>query len=78
MGLRQVDGHRVLVGNRRLLTAEGIDLGVMGRRRDELAAAGRTAVLVAVVGRTVGVLALADTPRDTAAAAVRELHAMNI
>jgi Cu2+-exporting ATPase len=78
MGLRQVDGHRVLVGNRRLLTAEGIDLGVMGRRRDELAAAGRTAVLVAVVGRTVGVLALADTPRDTAAAALRELHAMNI
>src|SRR5215217_1142976 len=74
----EVDGQRVLVGNRRLMTAEGIDLGEMGRRRDELAAAGRTAVLVAVDGRAAGVLALADAPRDTAAAAVRELHAMNI
>jgi P-type Cu2+ transporter len=74
----QVDGRRVLVGNRRLMTIEGIDLGDLGRRRDELAAAGRTAVLVAVDGRTVGVLALADAPRDTAAAAVPELHAMNI
>ena len=74
----EVDGQRVLVGNRRLMTTEGIDLGELGRRRDELAAAGRTAVLVAVDGRAVGVLALADAPRDTAAAAVRELHAMTI
>ena len=74
----QVDGQQVLVGNRRLMTAEGIELGDLGRRRDELAAAGRTAVFVAVDGRAAGVLALADAPRDTAAAAVRELHTMNI
>ena len=49
------------------MTTEGIDLGELGRRRDELAAAGRTAVLVAVDGRAVGVLGLADAPRDTAA-----------
>ena len=74
----EVDGQRVLIGNRRLMTAEGIDLGDLGHRRDELAAAGRTAVLVAVDGRVAGVLALADAPRDTSAAAVRELHAANI
>jgi P-type Cu2+ transporter len=74
----QVDGQRVLVGNRRLMMAEGIELGDLGRRRDELAAAGRTAVFVAVDGRAAGVLALADAPRDTAAAAVRELRTMNI
>jgi Cu2+-exporting ATPase len=33
-----VDGQRVLVGNRRLMATEGIDLGDMGRHRDELAA----------------------------------------
>jgi Cu2+-exporting ATPase len=76
--LAEVDGQRVLIGNRRLMTAEGIDLGDLGHRRDELAAAGRTAVLVAVDGRVAGVLALADAPRDTSAAAVRELHAANI
>ncbi len=74
----QVDGRRVLVGNRRLMTTDGIDLGDLGRRRDELAAAGRTAVLVAVDERAIGVLGLADAPRNTAAAAVRELHTMNI
>ncbi|HJY43057.1 MAG TPA: heavy metal translocating P-type ATPase [Propionibacteriaceae bacterium] len=74
----QVDGRRVLVGNRRLMTTEGIDLGDLGRRHQELAAAGRTAVLVAIDGRAAGALALADAPRDTAEAAVRELHAMNI
>src|SRR5215208_3731255 len=67
-----------MVGNRRLMATEGIDLGDMGRHRDELAAAGHTAVLVAVDGHAAGVLALADAPRDTAAAAVRELHATNI
>jgi len=74
----QVDGRRVLVGNRRLMNAEGIELGELGGRRDRLAAAGRTAVLVALDGRAAGVIALADAPRDTAAAAVRELHAMDI
>jgi Cu2+-exporting ATPase len=73
-----VDGRRVLVGNRRLMEAEGIDLGELARHRDELAAAGRTAVLVAVDGAAAGVLALADAPRESAAAAIRELHAMDI
>jgi Cu2+-exporting ATPase len=74
----QVDGRRVLVGNRRLMATQGIDLGDLVRRQDDLAAAGRTAVLVAVDGRPAGVLAIADSPRATAAAAVRELHTMNI
>jgi Cu2+-exporting ATPase len=70
----EVAGHRVLVGNRKLMADEGIDAGTLMRRRDELAAAGRTAVLVAVDGRAVGVIALADAARDTAAAAVSALH----
>jgi Cu2+-exporting ATPase len=70
----EVAGHRVLVGNRKLMADEGIDTGTLMGRRDELAAAGRTAVLVAVDGRAVGVIALADAARDTAAAAVTALH----
>jgi len=73
-----VDGRRVLVGNRRLMTAEKIDLGALAGRRDELAAAGRTAVLIAVDGRAVGVIALADAARETAAAAVAAMHEAGI
>jgi Cu2+-exporting ATPase len=70
----QVSGRRVLVGNRKLMADEGVDTGELLARRDELAAAGRTAVLVAVDGRAVGVIAMADAARDTAAAAVQALH----
>jgi Cu2+-exporting ATPase len=69
-----VGGRRVLVGNARLMADEGIELGSLGARRDELAGGGRTAVLVAVDGRAVGVIGLADAVRETSAAAVAALH----
>ena len=70
----EVAGHRVLVGSAKLMADEGIDLGTLGARRDELAGSGRTAVLVAVDGHAAGVIALADAPRETSAAAVAALH----
>ena len=69
-----VDGRRVAVGNARLLRREGAELGELTARRDELAAGGRTTVAVAVDGRAVGLLAIADAPRPTARAAVEALH----
>ena len=73
-----VDGRRVAVGNRRLMEREKIDLGPLAERRQELAENGRTAVVVAVDGRAVGLIAMADAPRDTAAAAVAALRALDI
>ena len=69
-----VDGHRVAVGNRRLMASEGIDLGSLGAGRDEMALGGRTAIVVAVDSRAVGVLGIADAVRETSAAAVAALH----
>jgi Cu2+-exporting ATPase len=73
-----VDRHRVAIGNRRLMDAEGVSLDGVGPRRDQLAANGRTAVIVAVDGRAVGVLGIADAPRETAADAVKQLHQAGI
>jgi Cu2+-exporting ATPase len=73
-----VDGHEVVVGNRALMTAENVNLRALTRSRDELAAAGRTAVFVAVDGTAVGVIAMADAPRETAAAAVAALHDLGV
>jgi Cu2+-exporting ATPase len=70
----EVAGRRVVVGNATLMADEGIELGVLGARRDELAGSGRTAVLVAVDGRAVGIIAMADAARPTSAAAVAALH----
>lgn len=73
-----VGGRRVVVGNRRLMAREGVDVGTILARRDELAASGRTAVLVGVDGRAVGVVALADAARATSAQAVQALHEIGV
>ena len=73
-----VEGRRVVVGNRKLMEHEGADVTTLLARRDELAASGRTAVLVAVDGRGAGVIALADAVRETSAAAITELHDMGV
>jgi Cu2+-exporting ATPase len=72
--LATVDSHRVVVGNRRLMERDGIDLGELATRRKELAEGGRTAVIVAIDGRAAGLVAMADAARPTAAAAVAELR----
>jgi Cu2+-exporting ATPase len=72
--LATVDGHSVVVGNRRLMERQGVDLGALAARRDELAADGRTAVLAAVDGQAAAVIGIADAPRETSAAAVVALH----
>jgi Cu2+-exporting ATPase len=74
----EVQGRRVAVGNRKLMVEENIEFGVLMDRRDELASSGRTAVLVAVDGRGVAVIALADAARETSADAVAALHELGV
>ncbi|WP_328404848.1 heavy metal translocating P-type ATPase [Nocardia sp. NBC_00403] len=74
----EVDGRRVVVGNRRLLDREGIDLGTLAQARDTLAATGHTAVLVAVDGVAAAVIGIADAPRETSVAAVAALQDLDV
>lgn len=73
-----VQGRQVFVGNRKLMVAQGIDIGPVSAKREELASTGRTAVLIAIEGKAVGVIALADAVRETAAAAIVALHEAGI
>jgi Cu+-exporting ATPase len=74
-GLVDRDGgqHRVLLGNRRLLQADGIDLTAVADAMAAAAGLGRTTVVVAVDSRAAGVIEIADPPRAQSSAAVREL-----
>jgi Cu2+-exporting ATPase len=69
-----VEGHSIAVGNRRLMAQRGVELGALAARRDELAGAGRTAVLAAIDDRAAGLIAIADAPRETSREAVAALH----
>ncbi len=74
----EVDGHRVAIGNRRLMDTEAVTFRELAERREAVAAGGRTEVLVAVDGQVAGVLGIADAVRDTSAAAVAALHAAGV
>ncbi|WP_174188035.1 heavy metal translocating P-type ATPase [Nocardia barduliensis] len=76
--IAEAEGHRVVVGNRRLAEREGIDLGALAARRDELAATGRTAVIAAVDGKAAAIIGIADAPRETSPAAVAALHDLGV
>ena len=73
-----IDGHRVVVGNIRLMEQEKVSLGDLGQRRAELAAGGRTAVVAAIDGVARAVIGIADAVRDTSARAITELHTLGI
>jgi cation-transporting P-type ATPase A/B/Cu+-exporting ATPase len=74
-----VDEQPVVVGSARLMAAESVDVPAgMAERRLAWEQQGRTTVLVAVRGVFAGMIALADTVKPTAAAAVRELTAMGL
>lgn len=74
----RVDGTRVAVGNSRLMAREKISLGALEPRLAEMAAGGRTTVCVAVDGRPVALIAIADAPRPTSTAAIAALREMGI
>ncbi|MEO3791119.1 heavy metal translocating P-type ATPase [Nonomuraea sp. B10E15] len=74
----QVNRRKVVVGNRRLLEREGVELGKLAGRRRELAEGGRTAVVVAVDNTVAGIIGIADAARDTSSAAVATLHELGV
>ena len=73
-----VDGHQVLVGNRRLLDDAGIDTGALEEQAERLAAEGKTPMFAAVDGKPAGVVAVADTVKEDSAAAVATLRRLGI
>ena len=69
-----VEGHRLAVGNERLLERENVSLGGLGAELARFSAEGKTVVAVAVDGKAAGLFAIADAPRPTSRRAVTALH----
>ena len=76
--LATVEGRRLAVGNARLLEREQIPLDGLAAGAAELADVGRTVVHVAVDGRAVALIAIADAVRETALEAVNALKELGI
>jgi Cu+-exporting ATPase len=71
-----IEGRTVLVGNAKLLRDRGIAFDeVIG---DELSAAGKTPIFIAVDGQAAGVIAIADKPKSSAKPAVERLKQLGL
>ncbi|GHO53224.1 heavy metal translocating P-type ATPase [Ktedonobacter robiniae] len=68
-----VEGHELLIGNRRLLQERGIALDALLSQLEALEQVGKTAMLISVDGRLAGLVAVADTVKESSAAAIAEL-----
>ena len=73
-----VEDKRLLLGNLRLIKERGLSLDGLEKEAERLWAKGKTVMFLGVDNRIAGVIALADTIKPGARAAVRELHKMGI
>jgi Cu+-exporting ATPase len=69
-----VDGHRTVIGNARMMAQAGVAIGAVEATAAALRAEGATALYVGVDGRLAGVIAIADPIKATTQAALDALR----
>ncbi len=71
-------GTKILLGNRKLMEANNLDIGELEAEMKGLEEEGKTAMLVAVDNKVAGLIAVADTLKEYSAEAVSKLKAMGL
>jgi Cu+-exporting ATPase len=74
----EVEGRSVMVGNRRMFETRGIQLGNLESEVSRLQSEAKTAMLVAIDGQAAGIIAVADTIKDSSKEAIEDLHRMGL
>jgi P-type Cu+ transporter len=74
----KVDRRMILLGTRRFLAESGIEVGEFAGAAETLAAQGKTPMFVAVDGRAAGLIAVADTLKESSARAVQALRRLGL
>ncbi|MBI3457252.1 MAG: copper-translocating P-type ATPase [Candidatus Rokubacteria bacterium] len=78
-GIRaRVEGHRLLLGNAKLMTDERVELDGLAKEAEWLADEGKTPMFVAVDGRVVGTIAVADTLKPHSREAVAAFRRLGL
>ncbi|PEE25098.1 copper-translocating P-type ATPase [Bacillus toyonensis] len=73
-----VEGKQLLIGTRRLMTKFNIDIEEVSKSMEELEREGKTAMLIAIDKEYAGIVAVADTVKDTSKAAIARLKKMGL
>ncbi|MCL2193696.1 MAG: HAD-IC family P-type ATPase, partial [Treponema sp.] len=76
--LAEFGGRELLIGNRRLMDENNIDMVAYATESDNLAGEGKTPMYVAINGKLEGIIAVADIIKPTSREAVERLRKMGI
>ncbi len=74
----QVEGHAVLLGNRKLMRERSVDFGQLMPQAEQLESDGKTVMFVAVDDEPTGLIAVADTLKEFSAEAIQRLHQLGL
>ncbi|MFK4310088.1 Cu+-exporting ATPase [Bacillus sp. RC240] len=73
-----VEGKQLLIGTRRLMKKFDIGIEEVSKSMEELEREGKTAMLIAINKEYAGIVAVADTVKDTSKAAIARLKKMGL
>ncbi|CUB10877.1 Copper-exporting P-type ATPase A [Bacillus cereus] len=73
-----VEGKQLLIGTRRLMKNFNIDIEEVSKSMEELEREGKTAMLIGINKEYAGIVAVADTVKDTSKAAIARLKKMGL
>jgi Cu+-exporting ATPase len=73
-----IEGKNILLGNKKLMTEKKIELEKFEKKAEILAAEGKTPMYIGIDGKIAGIIAVADTVKESSKTAIAALHKMGI
>ncbi len=78
-GVKGIVGERtILAGNQKMMKEHGIDTAGMEAQAEALAEEGKTSLYIAAEGKLLGIVAAADSVKETSAEAIQEMEKMGL
>ena len=74
----KIDGKNILLGNRKLMVESNISLENLEETSHNLAGEGKTPMYIAIDSKIAGIIAVADTVKESSKRAIEKLHEMGI
>lgn len=74
----KIDEKYILIGNRKLMVEKSVNIEVLVDKSDDLAKEGKTPMYVSINGNLEGIIAVADTVKESSTKAIETLRAMGL
>lgn len=74
----KINDQQLFLGNKKLMDEKNISLAGLSEASDRLAEQGKTPMYISIDGKLAGIIAVADTIKESSIAAIAKLHKMGI